>query len=155
MRVRFCRTPLARQPALAGIKHLNRLEQVLARREWDDPAIAEGLLCDEHGQVIEGVMSNLFVVAQGRVLTPNLSECGVAGIMRAYLLAQSQALGFTSVVAPLSQAGLYEAEEVLLCNSVIGIWPVAQIDRDGQWHTLPVGPVTRHLLAQVEDELRI
>ncbi len=155
VRVYLCQTRLARQTGLAGIKHLNRLEQVLARREWDDPAIAEGLLCDDHGRVIEGVMSNLFVVAQGRVLTPDLSECGVAGIMRAYLLAQLQALGFTSVVAPLSQASLYGAEEILLCNSVIGIWPVAQIDRDGQRHTLSVGAVTRRLLAQVEDELRI
>jgi len=75
---------LARQPALAGVKHLNRLEQVLARAEWNDPAIAEGLMCNEHGDVIEATAANIFVVRNGELHTPDLSECGVAGVMRAF-----------------------------------------------------------------------
>ena len=67
---RWCALRLARQPRLAGIKHLNRLENVLARAEWDDPAIFEGLLCDDSGAVISGVMSNLFWVREGRVVHP-------------------------------------------------------------------------------------
>lgn len=151
VRIRLCQTRLARQPALAGMKHLNRLEQVLARQEWDDPDIAEGLLCDDRGHVIEGVVSNLFIVQAGRLLTPDLSECGVAGIMRAYLLARSQTLGIPTAVQALRPETLYEAEEVLLCNSVIGIWPVRQLG-DAMW---PVGPVTQQLRTRVEEELRI
>src|SRR5690606_11828021 len=73
IRVRRCRLVLSEQPRLAGAKTLNRLENVLARGEWDDAAIAEGLLCDGAGNVVEGTMSNLFVVAAGRVATPDLS----------------------------------------------------------------------------------
>ena len=60
--VRFCSTCLGLNPSLAGIKHLNRLEQVMARFEWNDPAIQEGLMLDVNGHVIEGTMTNLFYV---------------------------------------------------------------------------------------------
>ncbi|WP_296819377.1 aminotransferase class IV [Thiobacillus sp.] len=83
---RWCTLRLARQPRLAGIKHLNRLENVLARAEWADPAILEGLLCDDLGAVIGGVMSNLLLVKDGELFTPDLSECGVAGVARTRLL---------------------------------------------------------------------
>ncbi|HET9463522.1 MAG TPA: aminodeoxychorismate lyase, partial [Thiobacillus sp.] len=83
---RWCTLRLARQPRLAGIKHLNRLENVLARAEWDDPAIFEGLLCDDSGTVIGGVMSNLLMAKAGELFTPDLSQCGVAGVARARLL---------------------------------------------------------------------
>jgi 4-amino-4-deoxychorismate lyase len=78
IQLRVCQTPLACNPALAGIKHLNRLEQVLARAEWDDPAIHEGLMCDLDGRVKEGTMSNLFWVEDSQLFTPDLSRCGVA-----------------------------------------------------------------------------
>ena len=71
VRVRRCHLVLAQQPRLAGAKTLNRLENVLARSEWDDPAIAEGLIADADGRVIEGTMSNVFVAAAGRVFTPD------------------------------------------------------------------------------------
>lgn len=169
VRVRVCQTRLARQPALAGMKHLNRLEQVLARQEWNDPDIAEGVMCDTHGQVIEGVMSNLFVVKDGQLWTPDLSECGVAGIMRAYLLARCSSRGVSATIAPMSLASLHDADEVLLCNSVIGIWPVRELlspaavphttpdqyPANDHRITWPVGPVTQSLRAWVEEELRI
>ena len=68
--LRVCHIRLAHQPALPGIKHLNRLEQVMARREWHEPGIAEGLMCDEHDAVVEGTMSNLFLIRGGALLTP-------------------------------------------------------------------------------------
>jgi len=80
--VRICTTRLGRNPRLAGIKHLNRLEQILARREWHDRSIAEGLMLDTAGELVEGTTTNLFLVRKGRVQTPDLSQCGVAGIMR-------------------------------------------------------------------------
>lgn len=81
----LCRTRLAIQPALAGLKHLNRLEQVLARAEWSDPDVAEGLMCDTDGRLIGGTTTNLFLVAGNRVVTAALDRCGVAGVMRRLL----------------------------------------------------------------------
>lgn len=136
-----CATRLAEQPLLAGLKHLNRLEQVLARAEWQDADHAEGLMLDMSGRVIEGVFSNLFLVRNGLLLTSDLSRCGVAGVMRAELLAQAKALGIPVVVADISVEQLRQADEVFVCNSVYGIWPV----RGCAAMSWPVGPLTRKL----------
>lgn len=122
--VKICDTRLGLNPALAGIKHLNRLEQVLAQREWAEPDIAEGLMRDLEGNVIEGTMSNLFIVLDGRLMTPDLNRCGVAGIMRAFILATAQELGIAVLIAPLGVADLVRATEAFLCNSLIGLWPI-------------------------------
>ncbi|HEY1076334.1 MAG TPA: aminodeoxychorismate lyase [Fontimonas sp.] len=114
---------LAAQPLLAGVKHLNRLEQVLASRDW--PAgIDERLLCDASGQVICGTRSNLFCLTDGRLLTPALNQCGIAGIMRGKLIELAQTLGLDVGIQPLTPAALHAADEVFVCNAVIGIWPV-------------------------------
>ncbi len=136
-----CVTRLAEQPLLAGLKHLNRLEQVLARGEWTDPKFAEALLLDVSGRVIEGVYSNLFMVRQGRLLTADLSRSGVAGVMRAELLEQAAQLGLETRVGDLWPADLEAADEVFVCNSVYGVWPVRRFTRLN-W---PAGPVTRKL----------
>jgi len=136
-----CATRLAEQPLLAGLKHLNRLEQVLARSEWQDSAFAEGLMCDTSGRIIEGVYSNLFLIKNDVLITADLSRCGVAGVMRAELLAQAEAMGITTRVCDVAMLDLQQADEVFLCNSVYGVWPVqgfAQLN----W---PVGPLTRKL----------
>jgi len=141
VRLFSCLTRLAEQPALAGMKHLNRLEQVLARSEWTDPLYAEGLMLDVSGRVIEGVYSNLFLVRDNVLLTPDLQRCGVAGVMRAELLAQAAALGLQSQVLELWPADLAQADEVFVCNSVYGIWPVLACG-SLNW---PAGPLTRKL----------
>ena len=127
VRIRLCTTRLGRNPALAGIKHLNRLEQVLARQEWTDTSIREGLLMDTDANLIEGTMSNLFIVKDGVLMTPDLSYSGVAGIMRSIILELAKQLGLNTGIAPVSQAMLLQADEVFLCNSLIGIWPVVAI----------------------------
>lgn len=124
IRVRLCHTPLACNPALAGIKHLNRLEQVLARAEWDDPAIHEGLMCDLDGQVKEGTMSNLFWVRDARLYTPELARCGVAGVMRAEVMALARDLGMSVTFDEALPDELLQMDELFLTNSLIGIWPV-------------------------------
>lgn len=144
-----CVTRLAEQPLLAGIKHLNRLEQVLARAEWQSDDCAEGLLCDVSGRVIEGVYSNLFIVQQQCLLTPALSRCGVAGVMRAELLDQAAALGISVVERDISYAELLAADEVFVCNSLYGVWPVRSLAA----HDWPVGPLTRKLQAIADDLL--
>jgi 4-amino-4-deoxychorismate lyase len=144
-----CATRLAEQPLLAGIKHLNRLEQVLARAEWQDAEHAEGLMLDAAGRVIEGVYSNLFLFKGGVLLTPDLSRCGVAGVMRAELLAQAQAQGMRCDVRDIGVDALLQADEVFLCNSLYGVWPVRSLQR----HRWSVGPLTRKLQVIARDLL--
>ncbi len=124
---RLCQLRLAQQPALAGIKHLNRLEQVLARQEWQDSEIAEGLLLDSAGNLIEGVSSNIFLVKGKTLLTPKLDQCGVAGVMRAYLIQLAQQFDLQVAEVQLQLEQVRQADEVFICNSVIGIWPVIKI----------------------------
>ena len=139
IRVRFCVVRLAMQPQLAGIKHLNRLEQVLARAEWDDPAIAEGLMFDSADHAVCATAANLFIVLDGALITPSLDQCGVAGVARAEILAQR----VDCRVATIDRAMLDRAEEIFLSSSVRGIVPVrATPERD-----YAVGVQTRALQA--------
>lgn len=136
-----CTTPLSVQPLLAGLKHLNRLEQVLARAEWQDSEHAEGLMLDQAGRVIEGVFSNLFLVRDGVLVTADLKRCGVAGVMRAELLFQAASSGIPVQITDISLEQLQWADEVFVCNSVYGVWPV----RAYAALSWPVGPLTRKL----------
>lgn len=139
IRVRFCELRLAEQPRLAGLKHLNRLEQVLARAEWDDPAIAEGLLRDAGERVISATAANLFVVSAGVLTTPALTRCGVAGVARAELLS----LRPDCQVRDLSMNDVMNADELFLTSSVRGVLPVTALEQR-RW---PVGAVARALQA--------
>ncbi|HEV2606851.1 MAG TPA: aminodeoxychorismate lyase [Xanthomonadaceae bacterium] len=128
LRVRWCETPLAIQPRLARIKHLNRLEQVLARAEWNDadpdkPAIHEGLQCDTAGRVVSATSSNLFVLRDGRWLTPPVDACGIAGVCRGWILDHVA----ESAEAVLTRGEVESADAIVLCNAVRGILPVAAL----------------------------
>ncbi|TQV73489.1 aminodeoxychorismate lyase [Exilibacterium tricleocarpae] len=145
VQVRVCNQRLGTNPALAGLKHLNRLENVLARREWTDTAIAEGLLLDQNGQVIEATASNVFIVKDAALITPRLDQCGVAGVARRIIM-EVLVARLTPPVSPVQEARLSlemlrDADEIFLCNSVNGIWPVLAVE---QWH-YPRGPVTAAL----------
>lgn len=137
IRVRWCDTQLAAQPLLAGLKHLNRLEQVLARAEWSDPSIGEGLVRDGDGQLISGTMTNLFAVLDGVLVTPALDRCGVAGVARAEILASRP----EAQVRAMHPEELANASEVFLSSSVRGILPVQAV---GDTVYVP-GPVNRAL----------
>ena len=121
--LRWCATPLAIQPRLAGLKHLNRLEQVLARAEWDDPAIDDGLQCDPAGRVACATSANLFVLRDGRWLTPPVVDCGVAGICRGWILEHVAGAG----EAVLARGDVESADGLVLCNAVRGILSVAAL----------------------------
>ncbi len=123
LRLRWCETRLASQPLLAGLKHCNRLEQVMARAECQDAGMDEGMLCDHAGNVIGATSANLFVLHQGSWLTPRLDRCGVAGVCRSQLM---QPLGAREV--RLDRAMVEAADAVFLCNAVRGILPVAELD---------------------------
>ncbi len=129
IQVHLCSGRLGHNPGLAGIKHLNRLEQVLARNEWDDANTMEGLMLDIDDNVIEGTMSNLFLVyPDKKLITPDLSLCGIEGIVRQYILDHCADISYTSDVRNLSLDDVYSASEMFFCNSIAGIMPVRQLD---------------------------
>lgn len=146
MVLRWCRTRLALQPLLAGLKHCNRLEQVLARHEWHDPAAVdtdagEGLLCDTQDSVVSATTANLFVLREGRWLTPILDRCGVAGVCRAWLLPELDARE-----TRLSIEDVESADAVVLCNAVRGILGVARLGARA-WPPHPAVAAARRRLA--------
>lgn len=142
VKTRLCQTPLAAHPILAGIKHLNRLENVLARAEWNDADVAEGLMSDTQGNLVEGTMSNVFMVLEGRLFTPDLNGRGIEGITRARVLRAADDLAIEHEVSTWNAAELQYADELFVCNSIIGIWPLRAVD---DWLFQP-GPVTRRLM---------
>jgi len=128
VRVRTAALRLAENPPLAGLKHLNRLEQVLARREWTDPAIAEALVFSSGGRLVSGVMSNVFLVEGKKLRTPLLDRCGVAGIMRQVVLREAAHLGIETEEAALGSEDLARARELFLTSALIGVRPVSALD---------------------------
>lgn len=148
IRARWCRHRLGANPALAGIKHLNRLDQVLARSEWHDPQIAEAIVCDQGGKVISGTMSNVFLVRNGRLSTPDLTDCGIAGITRERILELAHAEGFGCSVTTVSPQELIDADEVFVCNSVNGVWQLRDLAQR-QW---PRGTLCRYLADRLDSD---
>jgi 4-amino-4-deoxychorismate lyase len=147
IRARICAIRLGINPALAGLKHLNRLEQVLARAEWSDPAIQEGLMLDSAGHLIEGTMSNLFYVRNGALYTASLEQCGIAGIIRELVIRLATRHRFAVTELSYTFEQLASADEVFVCNSIIGIWPVRQIEQIA----LRSGPITREIQQWLAD----
>jgi len=140
VRARVCKLRLAIQPELAGLNHLNRLEQVRARAEWSDDRIHEGILLDREDHVISAVRSNIFLVFGDRILTPRLDRCGIRGVMRSALLA---AFRDRCEQRRVTLDMLPEADEIFLCNVLHGIYPVTHIDH---WE-YAIGPLTREVQA--------
>lgn len=128
VRLVVCRHRLPLNPALAGIKHLNRLDNVLARAEWQGADADEGLMLDSEGRVIEGTMSNLFLVDAGELATPQLHRCGVAGIMRQVIIEQLSTVCDLPVrERDLTLDDVIGAGELFICNSLLGIRPVIEL----------------------------
>ena len=114
---------LGGQELLAGIKHGNRLEQILARDRWHSDW-QEAVLLDTQDNVVEATQSNLFVRHGRALLTPDLKHCGVAGVVRDYVLHNAQKVGVAAQTVSLSVADIQQADEVFVTNSIIGLWPV-------------------------------
>lgn len=133
-----CNLRLAIQPALGGIKHLNRLEQVLASTELHQYDAAEGILLDRENHVICAISANIFLVKEGRLLTPRLDRCGVRGVIRGQILA---AFRHRCEQRRILLDQFLEADEVFICNSVKGVIPITAIDDQ----SFEIGPVTREV----------
>ena len=139
--VRFCTTRLGLNPSLAGIKHLNRLEQVVARAEWNESNIQEGLMLDINENVVEGTMSNIFLVKDNILYTPVLEQCGIEGILRNILISIASDHRISIVEKKISKQDVYSASEIFITNSIIGIWPVIQLEKV----QYKIGSLTREL----------
>jgi 4-amino-4-deoxychorismate lyase len=143
--VRWCDMRLARSTALAGMKHLNRLEQVLAQREWSDARIEEGFMLDYEGELVCGTSSNVFLVRGHELVTPDLRYCGVRGVMRGEVLKVAARLGISAHEEPLRPDDVASATEVFVTNAVRGIRAVVSLDSVA-W---PRGPVTQALCEEL------
>lgn len=136
-------TRISTQPRLAGIKTLNRLDQVLARAEWNSDDILDGLMCDSEDRLICGTRTNVFLVRNNKISTPSLERCGVAGIMRAHIIERLADNDVSCLEADIPSSDLDEIDEVFLSNSQIGVVPVQRCG-DRQW---PVGECTQSVMA--------
>ena len=145
VKARVCEFRLAIQPALGGIKHLNQLEQVLASAEIRESSAVEGILLDRKNYVISAIAANIFLVTEGRLLTPRLDRCGVRGVVRKQILA---GFGHRCEQRRIRVDMLWEADEVFICNTVRGIIPLTAINN----HVYEIGPVTRELQAWLLDK---
>lgn len=134
IKVGFCQTQAAIQPQLAGLKHLNRLDCVLAASEVanKDGEWQEGVMLNDLGFVIEGTMSNVFVKIDGQWITPKLDRSGVAGTMRQRIIERAD---LDVTVRDISISELNSVSSMFVCNSLIGIWPVSDVD--GRALTIP------------------
>ncbi|BAU58004.1 aminodeoxychorismate lyase [Halorhodospira halochloris] len=146
--VNICKTRLSSQPALAGIKHLNRLEQVMARGEWRDQGVAEGLMLDENGLVVEGTATNVFVVQSSALVTPALDYCGVEGVMRRRIIDLAPELGLRVEHRGLYPEELGDVDELFLTNSVIGVWRVRSVAKS----TIAQGHIANRFLERVAQD---
>ena len=142
IKARLCQLRLSQQPRLAGIKHLNRLENVLAAAEWNNNTepncadVAEGLLMDVEGNVIEGIRSNIFLVSCGKLVTPDLSRCGVAGVQRDRVMAWAAQCNLPLQVRNVRLDEVLHADELFVVNSIIGMWPVRELEQR-HWSGFP------------------
>lgn len=127
VKLHLCTLRLSHQPKLAGIKHLNRLENVLARMEWVDPQFVDGLLLDIDDRVIECTMSNIFIRVGRHIQTPDISRCGVAGVTRERILEVAPEMGYQTDVSIFDLEQLFDADEVIICNSLYGAWQVREL----------------------------
>jgi 4-amino-4-deoxychorismate lyase len=147
--VRWCATRLARNQQLAGIKHLNRLEQVLAQSEWADEQIAEGLMLDTESELISATASNLFMVCEGVLATPDLRFSGIRGVMREQVIKLAELERIPIEERALRSDDLLDATEVFVTNAVRGVRPIVSLD-DKRW---PIGTVTKRLMAALTNAL--
>jgi 4-amino-4-deoxychorismate lyase len=140
-----CETRLGIQPLLAGHKHNNRLEQVLTKAEIEGTEFADAVTLNVQNHVIETTMANLFWVKDNTVYTPDLSLSGVAGVMRRKVLEFLHANGFRVEVGSYALPDVLIADEVWMCNSLLGVAPVTSITTLNQKIEFPIGKLTKRL----------
>lgn len=148
MALALCELRLATQPRLAGIKHLNRLENVLAKAELHGRAVDDGILLDADDHVIETTSANLILQHGNQLITPRLHRCGVAGVMRDVIAAIAPSLGLSYQEADVPLARLFTADALWACNSLMGLRPVSTL----AGHVWPVSSFTLPIQAAIAEK---
>lgn len=126
--LRLAKTRYSHNIMLAGIKHMNRLEQVLASNESHDESIAESIMLDVEGNVVEGTKSNVFICKDEIIITPELNACGIEGVIRDKVINFLKQQNIETEVRKLSLSELESADEVFLTNSILGVWSVKEFE---------------------------
>ena len=126
------------------------LNSILAKTESAKAGYDEAILLDERGFVCEGSGENLFLVREGRIVTPGHSSSILDGISRRSVLQIASDLGYTVVERDVARAELYLAEEVFLCGTAAELVPVREID---DRELGDPGEATRVIQARFEDAL--
>lgn len=149
--VTICKTRLATPAIQPGLKHLNRLEQVLAREEWaNDEPFKEGLMLDTTGNVVSGTMSNVFFVKNAQIYTNAIQQCGIQGVMRDFIIKLAVGLGVNVISTQFKLQELLVADEIFISNSLIKIQAVEAVNSSGY---LAPGPITQKLWEQLQQQL--
>ena len=126
----ICKQQVSINENLAGIKHLNRLENVLARNEWNDKAknnVIDGLMLNANQHVIEGTMSNLFAIKDKQLFTPCLSLSGINGIMRGVIIELAEKSNIKTSAINLTLDDLSSMDELFISNSLIAMKAVTKL----------------------------
>lgn len=144
----LCKHPVSINPALAGIKHLNRLDNVIARNEWHNE-YHEGLMADAEGNIIEGTMSNVFAVRDNVLYTPGLERSGINGVIRNQVLNIARDENIKIETTRLTLNDLYSMDEIFVTNSIIGIWPVSMIEQQ----PYPVGEMSKAMHNKLQQRI--
>jgi 4-amino-4-deoxychorismate lyase len=110
------------------MKHLNRLEQVLAGAELRDSGADEGVMLSTDDRIVCATAANVFMVREGQLLTPQISDCGVAGVMREVVLRTAATLDIPVAVGDYTLDDLARSDECFLTNAVRGVRPVGRVE---------------------------
>jgi 4-amino-4-deoxychorismate lyase len=145
IKMHTCELRLGENPALAGIKHLCRLEQVLAQLELRGRGVQQGLMLDASGHAAGGTSSNLFVASSGKLATPGLARCGIKGVMRRAVLEAAHTLGIEAEERDIALAEVHGADELFVTNALVGLWPVTELDG----RRFAFGPLTKRLMTHL------
>lgn len=139
--LQYCQTQCSIQAQLAGLKHLNRLENVLAKNELQ-AGIFEGLMSNAFDYVVEGTMSNVFFEKNGKLITPDLDVSGVKGVMRALIIKYCEKHDINVQQCNIKKESIADFNSMFVCNSLVGVLPVQQVEKK----LFTIGPITTDLL---------
>ncbi len=148
IKMRVCDYRLPLNPVLSGMKHLNRLDQILARAEWDDQ-FDDGIMLDQNELVVETTFGNIFFLSSSGWGTPLINQCGVEGVMRSLLI--KKIMPALSESVDIRKVELYEIKkcsEWFVCNAVRGIMPVSSLSPDLSW---TIGEKTKKLRRELSN----
>ena len=127
--VKICETNLSKNTNLFGFKHLNRLDSVLARSEWEDEKIFEGVFVDSKQNILEGTMTNIFFVKKKTLITPPIIDSGINGVMRQVVIDNAKLFFDKVIIKNINLSDVKKFDQMFLTNSVLKVMPVSRFEK--------------------------